>query len=201
MLEECKGEMLRSIYNIKKDGKLMVDDMPYDTYILEAVESRNFLTNASIISFNKITKERTVRKFIGLTPQTNSFVDVYVYSDEGSDESKLVSGATVTIERNGGDNYYTENEMNNKVKLKENENIEGRFEAVLVPGEYIVEVSKNGFEKIKKCVKLNPGDNKVNIQLESQKEHTFKVSVYNYDEKEFRVLENVQLKVGILLTV
>jgi hypothetical protein len=194
-LESIKGEMLRSIYNIKKDGKLTLDDMPYDTYILEAVESKNFLTTATIITFNKITEDKVSKKFIGLSPQTNGFLEIFVYSEDRSDESKLIPNATVIIERNTGDHFLGDNEMANKIQLKENENHEGRFESSLIPGEYIIEVIKNGYEKVKKIVKLEAGDNKVNIQLETQREHNFKVSVYNYDEKEFRVLENVQLKI------
>jgi hypothetical protein len=194
-LESCKGEQLRSIYNIKKDGKLCVDDMPYDTYILEAVESKNFQTSAMIVTFGKITEERRVKKYIGLSPQTNSFIDIFVYSGTGDDDNSLVPDATVLIERNSSDTIFHDNDMA-KIRLKQSDSHKGRFETTVVPGEYIIEVSKNGYEKVKKIVKLSPGDNKITIQMENQKEHKFKICVYNFDEKVFRVLENVQLKVS-----
>jgi hypothetical protein len=167
--------------------------MPYDTYIIEAVESKNFQTSAMIVTFNNITEEKRVKKYIGLSPQTNSYLDVFVYSGTGDDENSLIPEATVLIERKN-ETIFHDSDMA-KIKLKESESHKGRFETTVVPGEYIIEVSKNGFEKVKKIVKLNPGDNKVTIQLENQKEHSFKICVYNFDEKVFRVLENVQLKV------
>jgi hypothetical protein len=89
--------------------------------------------------------------------------------------------------------------------LKENKKFKGRYQQIVTPGKYLIEVTKPGYE-VKNIIyrqvflkdyDLTPGEKKINIELIKEKSYKLKVTVLNYEN--FSILENVHLKVILYL--
>ena len=84
--------------------------------------------------------------------------------------------------------------------MKENKKFKGRYQQVLTPGNYLIEVSKKGYEVNYKLIEiavrefqLSPGEQKINIELFTEKAYKLKITVYDYEN--FVAIENVKLNV------
>ena len=77
--------------------------------------------------------------------------------------------------------------------MKENKKIAGRHDIVIVPGKYIVEVYKKGYEKTRKEIELSAGLNSLTVELNKPRKITIGICVVDYFSK--RLLENVKLQV------
>jgi hypothetical protein len=174
-LKKMKGKLLSSAFS-DKDGIIFIENVPYDSYIIEVENCQNFKSCGIFVQFNKIfeydelnnpykNKLFTYNRIIGLTKQIDSYVQVFIYfiNEEGTNE--LIDNAKVTLIRKYfGDNDLYLNDIE-EFNFKENKNIKGRYEIITTPGECIIKVFKIGFEETSKEVNLKLGDNKINIEL------------------------------------
>lgn len=88
ILENLKGTLIRTVYT-NGDGKLILDGLPHDTYLVEIENSKNFIGTGLIFKTNFIidgnTKEVAglnsklgmTSKLIGLKRQTDSYISIY----------------------------------------------------------------------------------------------------------------------------
>ena len=167
-LNSVKGKLLSSGYS-DREGVLIFRNVPYDSYLLEIENSKNFLQCGSVLKFSKITKSSSkglymMNKIFGLRRQIDSFVEVYIYSTKENElDMELISKAKVNIVRRYGSDSM--NMCEDVFDLKESDTVKGRYEIVTTPGRMTLNVIKEGYEKITKEVELKCGENKINIQL------------------------------------
>jgi predicted RNA binding protein with dsRBD fold (UPF0201 family) len=193
-LNSQKGELLITLYT-DNNGVVTIKDVPYDSYLIEVEESANYQSSFLPVTFKTIDNERTIKKFIGLHKQNNSYVQVYVYyQNPVKKEDEMISNTDVIIHSaaNTSEEKLLFEEQELKVKLKENKNVLGRYEAVVVPGKYTLSVNKKGFDLIRKMININSGENKINIELTKEQSYNIKVSVLNYSN--MSPIENALIK-------
>jgi hypothetical protein len=168
LIQKFKGQFIMSAYT-DKSGTACFQNIPYDTYLIEIEDNKNFLSCASAVRFNKILEHistndnnsvntvnapiiSTFSKFLGLRRQTDSFVEIFIYFNISQQPEEynlqLITGSEVILKRctdNIMDNALFE-ASENKLTVKENKIIKGRYEIVTVPGRYIMEICKNGYD-------------------------------------------------------
>ena len=168
-INSIKGKLLSTGYS-DREGILIFQNVPYDSYIIEVENSKNFLQCGSVIKFSKILKPHgqnlfVMNKIFGLRRQIDAFVEVYLYSTKESEvDMELISKAKVNLIRrygNDGMNQLCEDVF----ELTESEIVKGRYEIITTPGRMTLSVMKEGYEKITKEIELKCGENKINIEL------------------------------------
>jgi len=117
-----KGKFIGST-TISQNGLISIEGLPYDSYLVEIVESKNFLPCASIIKFTSMPDNNVLNKFIGLIPQVNSTPEVFVYYNKQNPTDKndysqmtLIAGADVYLKRivdNLGESTFDESSKYN----------------------------------------------------------------------------------------
>ena len=53
---------------------------------------------------------------------------------------------------------------------------------MILPGKYLLEVSKNNYETVRKFINLEKGYNNFNIEMFTEKICNLKISVFNYEK-------------------
>ena len=174
-LKKMKGKLLSSAFS-DKEGIILLENVPYDSYIIEVENCQNFKSCGIFLQFKKIfeydelnnpykNKLFTYNRIIGLTKQIDSYVQVFIYFINEEGKNELINEAKVTLIRK----YFGDNDLylndDEEFNFEENKNIKGRYEIITTPGECIIKVFKIGFEETSKEVNLKLGDNKINIEL------------------------------------
>ncbi len=196
-IDLLKGDILVSLYT-SDNGKLKFKNTPYDSYLIEVEESPNYHGCAMIFSLDQIKSDKKVKRYIPLYTQTQSYVKLFVYSEnKDKNEDEKVIDAEVLVNNIG--NLSMEKEMlyddsGFKIKLKENPKILGRYEGIIVPGKYSVTISKKGFSLFTKDMDFIPEENIINIKIEKEIEYFFKVKIISYDK--FQPVENANIKLS-----
>jgi hypothetical protein len=96
-----KGVVIRTTFT-NAEGKFKLDDLPYDTYLLEVEDSKNFQSYAVVIKLSQYIENLNLNKIIGLRRQVNSHAEVYVYFNINSQDEfnmQLVSGCELILRR------------------------------------------------------------------------------------------------------
>jgi len=116
-----KGKYIGST-NINQKGIISIESVPYDSYLVEIEESKNFLHCALIVKFNSLPENHVLNKFIGLIPQTNSTPEIFVYYNKEQpkdpndfSQMTLITGADVYLKRiidNLGESTFDESSNN-----------------------------------------------------------------------------------------
>lgn len=65
--------------------------------------------------------------------------------------------------------------------MPESKKIEGRYDIITIPGRYILEVYKNGYDFVRKEIELISGENNINIDLNFEKKYYLDVNIINYE--------------------
>ena len=111
-----KGDLIRSFFTNKK-GWVNLEDLPYDTYLVEVEESKNFLVSSTILKLHKILETNVIKKFFGLRRQTHCYVDLYLYfnakqNSSDPDNMILIEGGDVFLKKiNDNQNFvYVEDD-------------------------------------------------------------------------------------------
>lgn len=175
VINSVKGKLLSSGYtNI--EGVLTFHNVPYDTYIIEIENNRNFLQCATVLKFSHIMKTNinnsiyTINKIFRLKRQIDAYLEVYLYSNNNNnenDEMKLIENARVILIRNYSNEIVGLNsQLEDKFELKESEIVRGRYEIITTPGKMRLNVIKGGYQPIDKEIELKCGENKINIELQ-----------------------------------
>ena len=174
-LKKMKGKLLSSAFS-DKEGIILLENVPYDSYIIEVENCQNFKSCGIFLQFKKIfeydelnnpykNKLFTYNRIIGLTKQIDSYVQVFLYFINEEGKNELINNAKVTLIRK----YFGDNDLylndDEEFNFEENKNIKGRYEIITTPGECIIKVFKIGFEETSKEVNLKLGENKINIEL------------------------------------
>ena len=173
IVKSLKGKLLSSGYT-DKEGVLIFENVPFDSYLLEIESSKNFLSCGFIVQFNQIysvpksndPKELyTLNKTIGIRKQINSYLEVFIFSNKNNDEDmELISDAKVSIIRKlNEEEIYSGHEET--YQLNENPNIKGRYDIVIPPGNIEIKVYKEGYNSVTKEIEVKSGENKINIEL------------------------------------
>ena len=63
---------------------------------------------------------------------------------------------------------------------------------MVLPGKYLLEVSKSTYETVRKFVSLEKGYNNINIEMITEKVCNLKISVYNYEKFQDEIYEPIQ---------
>ena len=175
IVKSLKGKLLSSGYT-DKEGVLIFENVPFDSYLLEVESSKNFLSCGFIVQFNQIysvlrtnnPKENyTLNKIIGIRKQIDSYLEIFIYSNCNNDglDMELISDAKVTLKRKLNDEeIYSGNEET--FQLNENPNVKGRYDIVIPPGNIEIKVFKEGYNTITKNLEIKSGENKINIELQ-----------------------------------
>ena len=183
VLNQLKGKLLSSGYSDKL-GNLFFENVPYDSYLIEVENNKNFLACGMVVQFQKIldiknTKNKKnisengnyiVNKLIGLKRQIDAYVEVYLFSKGKKDNIdfsgvNLISGARVILIKKFFESGDIVSGNVDEFDLEENKNIKGRYEIITVPGEAELNVFKQGYENVYKQINLKNGINKINIEL------------------------------------
>jgi len=102
-IAQLKGTLFRTLFT-NKNGWINLTDIPYDSYLLEVEESKNFLVSAGIITFPKILQNKEIKKYIGLKQQINAYAEIYLYQFLDSKNTndfnmQLLEGANIALIR------------------------------------------------------------------------------------------------------
>lgn len=97
---EClKGKFIGST-TIDSSGIISIEGIPYDSYLVEIEESKNFQICAEVVKFNSMQENNFLRRFVGLIPQVNATPTVFVYQKkEGEDDYNLLGNCDVYLKR------------------------------------------------------------------------------------------------------
>ena len=182
VVNHLKGKLLSTGYS-DKSGNLFFENVPYDSYLIEVENNKNFLGCGTVVQFQKIfntnndTKKNVSEdgnyifsKIIGLKRQIDAYVEVYLFSkgkNENNDFSgvNLITGARVVLIKKFFDSGDIVSGNVDEFDLEENKKIKGRYEIITVPGEAELNVFKQGYENVYKQINLKNGINKINIEL------------------------------------
>jgi hypothetical protein len=96
-----KGTMIRTTFT-NAEGHFKLDDIPFDTYLLEIEDSKNFQAYAVVVKVSHYMENLNLNKIIGLRRQVNSHVEVYVYFNINNQDEfnmQLVSGCELILRR------------------------------------------------------------------------------------------------------
>ena len=172
LVNQLKGKFLSSGYT-DKSGNLFFENVPYDSYLLEVENNKNFLGCGMVVQFQKLYSNiknnnksnisengnYIIKKIIGLKRQIDAYVEVFLFS-KGKNENNdftginLISGARVMLVKKFFDSGDIVSGNVNEFDLEENKNIKGRYEIVTVPGEAKLNIFKNGYENVYKQIIL-----------------------------------------------
>ena len=180
LVNELKGKLLSTGY-VDKQGVLIFENVPYDSYLIEVESSKIFLGCGMPILFQKIYNKKIVdnspnnnnnnyllNKIFGLKRQIDAFVEVYLFSkNEKNDFSGInfISDAKVVLIKKFFESGDIVSGNVDELELEENKNVKGRYEIVTEAGDAELNVSKKGYENIYKKIKLKNGLNHINIEL------------------------------------
>lgn len=165
-----KGKLVGSKYSDHL-GKVTFNDVPYDSYLIEVEESKNFLLRGQVLQFCQLAKDNKFTKLVGLENQTNSCVLVHVYESpqdekytENIDELEYIENAQVFLSLKEAYSSEFVDPSEGKFEIKAPK-VKGRFEDFVVPGVYVVEVEAKGYEKVKLVKHLKAGEENLTVRM------------------------------------
>ncbi len=182
IVNQLKGKLLSTGY-ADKSGILFFENVPYDSYLIEIENNKNFLGCGSVVQFQKIYNTNNAKKnnlsqngnyiiskLIGLKRQIDAYVEVYLFTKGKSENNdftgvNLITDARVILIKKFFDSGDIVSGNVDEFDLEENKKIKGRYEIVTVPGEAELNVFKQGYENVYKQLNLKKGINKINIEL------------------------------------
>ncbi len=173
IVKSLKGKLLSSGYT-DKEGVLIFENVPFDSYLLEIESSKNFLSCGIIVQFNQIYSVPksndlkdlyTLNKTIGIRKQINAYLEVFIFSNRNNDDDmELISDAKVSIiKKLNEEEMYSGYE--GTYQLNENPNIKGRYDIIIPTRNIEITVNKEGYNSITKEIEVKSGENKINIEL------------------------------------
>lgn len=197
LLENSKGELLLELYSDDK-GELKFSNLPLDSYLIEVLPSKNYEGFYFLFNPKKVNDDFTVKKIIGLNKQRNSQIEVHVirFTDKEKLEAEHIPNAKVSLKLCQEDEDIF-SDFESRVQLKEKKD-GGIFEHFFVPGKYVVEVAKDGWELVSRHIRLCPGDNKINIELVPELSFKIRITVFNYEKyqsDEYEPVTNCFIKI------
>lgn len=188
-----KGLLIRNEFT-DHEGRVDNIIIPYDSYIIEIPECKNFSSVGSIMRMNYVANS-SVDKYIGLSHQSKAYVTVYVSHSNNENEIITVSSADVQLIKRVNEHDNVTGDSDVRFQLKENRKIKGRYEVILPPGKHLLHISKNGLEELYKEVELVGGENTLNILVNELRQCSLKIRCVGFGVGSYHSLDNVYLKV------
>lgn len=182
---QMKGKLIITKYT-NEEGIIDIGPLPYDSYFIEVVESNQFQFVGMPLTFNNIyPPDKIIQKYIGLYIQENAFLQLHVFEtvkdSEGNDDQVHVGKCQVTLKTCKGESIEEYNdEKETKIKIEERR--EGIFEHMVDTGKYLLEVSKDNYETVRKFCDLEKGLNSVNIEMIKEKNCPLTIHVFNFEK-------------------
>ena len=182
-----KGVLISRQY-LKNNSQLIFSNLPCDFYLIEIPDNKYYKQIGSIIKFNQYfsnlnensnisideqlinsinLKEYKLKRFLTLSEQTAAYVEIFVYTsifENNEIELKTVTNSKVSLQR-ANEEVILINEEESNIILKENTKIKGRYDTILEPGEYYIEVENKDYSTESKRIKVAIGENKINVEL------------------------------------
>ena len=192
---QMKGKLILTKYT-NEEGIIDIGPLPYDSYFIEVVESNQFQFVGMPLTFTSIyPPDKIVQKYIGLYIQENAFLQLHVFEtvkdSEGNDDQEHVGKCQVTLKTCKAENIEEHNDEK-EIKIKIEERREGIFEHVVKTGRYLLEVSKDNFETVRKFCDLERGLNSVNIEMVKEKNCPLTIHVFNFEKYVDGALEGIK---------
>ena len=181
-----------NISNEKSSGsvELIFDELPYDTYIIETIETCDFQESITLLKFNeiKIDQNEAFTKYIGLLHQKHAFLNIHLYTEK---ECKIPIGKTVTDNKNNNDEKKIIRPPSSYNRLKNNnEQYETILEQIPILTGNVIIAETNNLRNINK-LKLNPNG----IYEYKTNPGEYKIEVHNQDYED--VVMKIVLKCGL----
>jgi len=143
----------------------------------------------------------TTSKLIGLKRQTDAYVSVYIsfINNLESYDFMPIKECAITLRKimeNPTDFLLEQGNffinylfylffllffLENKIMIPDNKKIDGRYDIIIVPGKYIIEVYKSGYDIIRKEIELISGENNINMDLSLEKKYYLNINCINYE--------------------
>ena len=185
-----KGKLLITKYT-NENGSINIGPLPYDTYLIEVVESNHFQYAAMPLMFNTISNQKAIRKYIGLFIQENAFLQLHVYEVNAQGEKVHLNNCKVTLKTCVKQQEEEEEEHSNslgmdletretKIELKQSR--EGIFELMTKTGRYLIEVFKDNYDIVRRFYDLDKGLNYFNIEMTREKNVNIVLKVFRFDK-------------------
>lgn len=192
---QMKGKLILTKYT-NEEGIIDIGPLPYDSYFIEVVESNQFQFVGMPLTFTCIyPPDKIVQKYIGLYIQENAFLQLHVFEtvkdSEGNDDQVHVGKCQVTLKTCKAENIEEHNDEK-EIKIKIEERREGIFEHMVKTGRYLLEVSKDNFETVRKFCDLERGLNSVNIEMVKEKNCPLTIHVFNFEKYVDGALEGIK---------
>ena len=192
---QMKGKLILTKYT-NEEGIIDIGPLPYDSYFIEVVESNQFQFVGMPLTFTSIyPPEKIVQKYIGLYIQENAFLQLHVFETvkdtEGNDDQVHVGKCQVTLKTCKAENIEEHNDEK-EIKIKIEERREGIFEHMVKTGRYLLEVSKDNFETVRKFCDLERGLNSVNVEMVKEKNCPLTIHVFNFEKYVDGALEGIK---------
>ena len=183
--ESMKGKLILTKFT-NGEGIIDIGPLPYDSYFIEVVESNQFQFVGMPLTFNAIyPQDKIVKKYIGLYIQENAFLQLHVFETiqdaQGNDDQVHLGKCQVTLKTCKAENLEEHNDEK-EVKIKIDEKREGIFEHMVKTGRYLLEVTKDNYEIVRKFCDLERGLNSVNIEMAKEKNFLLTIHVFNFEK-------------------
>ena len=203
LANDLKGKLILTKFT-NKEGTINFGPLPYDSYLIEVCESKQFMGTFMTLIFDQIVPNETVKKFLGLFVQTNAFLQINTYEtvkdSDGKDDQIHVKNCKVSIESFNNDDYSNSNQNLNEIKIEidEKKDSQGIYETMVPPGTYLISVQKENYEIVRKFYDLEKGFNSINIEMTTEKNVELKLSVYSYEkfqEETYEPIQNAEISI------
>ena len=182
--DAMKGKLILTKYT-KGDGTINIGPLPYDSYFVEVVESNQFQFVGMPLTFSQMyPPDKVIKKYIGLYIQENAFLQLHVFEtvkdQEGNDDQIHIEKCQVTLKTCKAENLEDHNDEK-EIKIKIEEKRKGIFEHMVKAGRYLLEVTKDNYEIVRKFCDLERGLNSVNIEMIKEKSCLLTIHVSNFE--------------------
>ena len=199
--DAMKGKLILTKYT-KGDGTIDIGPLPYDSYFIEVVESNQFQYIGMPLTFNAMyPPEKVIRKYIGLYIQENAFMQLHVFETikdkEGNEDQVHIDKCQVTLKTCKAENLEDHNDEK-EIKIKIEEKRKGIFEHMVKAGRYLLEVTRDNYEIVRKFCDLERGLNSVNIEMVKEKSCLLTIHAYNFEkyiEEDYEPVRNCEVTI------
>ncbi len=193
------GEVIENHFTDSQGLVKITNYLPYDSYSIEVVENKNFSGLCLINRINSLQDISVIKKSLFLKKQKNSFVTIITNTvDTSQEEPILIQGSELYIRRlthKESEEDRLDNEFHDsRTKVEESKDGPSKFSLVLVPGFYLIEAFKEGFEKYTKEFEIASGENYISVEMVKSKKSCLKITVLKFGCDRFSYIKNSLVK-------
>lgn len=193
------GEVLENHFT-DENGQVKISGcLPYDSYLIEVIDNK-FFSGMCFIFRPTILEEGNpvIRKSLLLKPQVKSYLSVLVNTQNENNEYVYISKSKVYINRLASHSsdisidHIDHIDNDNRIEILESK--EGNHSIQLVPGKYLLEIRKEGFEYFQKEIIIESGENNISAELIKRRRMNFKITCISFGIDDLTYVKNVYVK-------